>query len=129
MIDLLYKEESYQIQGACYWVWKELKNCFKESIVDNALAEELQKRGFKVDRQKRIIIYYNDKKVGFYTPDIIVNNIILIELKRKPYLTKQDEQQFWYYLKATPYKVGYLINFGDSGLEIKRRVYDKARKK
>lgn len=129
MEGLLYKEESYQIQGACYWVWKEFKNAFKEKVVDNALAEELQRRGFKVERQKRIDIFYNNKKVGTYTPDLVVDGIILIEVKRKPYLTKQDEQQFWYYLKATLYKVGYLINFGDNGLEIKRRVYDKARQK
>jgi GxxExxY protein len=81
---ILYKEESYQIQGACYWV-------------------------------------------RYLCSRIIVNGIILVELKRKPFLTKQDGQQFWYYLKATPYKLGYLINFGDKGLEIKRRIYDKAR--
>lgn len=128
MDKLLYKDESYQIQGACFWVWKEFGNSFKESVIENALEQELQKRKLQVERQKQIDVYYQDKKVGIYRPDIVVNNIILIELKRKPFLTKQDEQQFWYYLKATSYKVGYLINFGDRGMEIKRRIYDLARK-
>ena len=51
----------------------------------------------------------------------------MIELKSKQFLTKEDERQFWLYLKATDYKVGFLINFGSKELEFKRRVYDKAR--
>lgn len=125
--DFLYKEISYQIRGACFWVWKEFGSAFKESIIDNALAKEFRKRDLRVERQKRINIYYRDEKVGVYVPDQIVNDLILIEIKRKPFLTRQDEQQFWYYLKASKYKVGYLINFGDKGLQIKRRIYDKAR--
>lgn len=60
-------------------------------------------------------------------PDIIINNEILIELKVKPFLTKEDEKQFWYYLRGSNYKLGFLINFGSRNLEIRRRVYDKAR--
>lgn len=46
------------------------------------------------------------------------------ELKCKPKLTKDDIKQFWYYLKATNYRVGFLINFGSSnGVEFIRRVY------
>lgn len=127
MIKYYIKDISYQIQGACYKIWKEFGNAFKESIIQNALTQELAKYQLVLEVQKRVEVFYEGKKVGVYVPDIVVNQIILIELKRKPYLTKQDEQQFWYYLKATPYKVGYLINFSDNGLEIKRRIYDKAR--
>ncbi|PIY78652.1 MAG: hypothetical protein COY82_01350, partial [Parcubacteria group bacterium CG_4_10_14_0_8_um_filter_35_7] len=62
-------------------------------------------------------------------PDKIVNSIILLEIKAKPYLTKQDIEQFWKYLKGSKYKLGFLINFSPSELEIKRIVYDKARSK
>lgn len=125
----LYQKETYQIRGACFWVWKEFGSAFKESVVDKALTEELKRRGLEVKDQKRINIFYRDKKVGTYIPDKIINDIILIELKRKPFLTKQDKQQFWHYLKGSEYKLGLLINFGDEKLEIERIVYDKARNK
>lgn len=123
---LLYEKESYETRGACFWVWREFGSAFKESINEKALVEELRRRGLQVERQKRIDIYYNGKRVGTYVPDIIVNGIIIIELKSKPLLTKQDIKQFWHYLKATHYKLGFLINFGNR-LEIKRVVYDTAR--
>jgi GxxExxY protein len=124
---LLYEDLTYQIRGACFRIWKEFGGAFKEKVVDRALTEELKSRGFNVENQKRINIYYNGKKIAFYTPDKIVNNLILIEIKSKPFLTKEDERQFWYYLKGSNYKVGLLINFGSKKLEIKRRIYDKAR--
>jgi GxxExxY protein len=94
--------------------------------VDKALTLELLARGLKVSEQKRINIYYNDKKVGTYVPDKVVNEIIIIELKSKPFLTQGDIKQLWHYLKGSNYKLGFLVNFGDK-LEIKRIVYDTAR--
>lgn len=125
---LLYEEITYQIRGACFWVWKEFGSAFKETIIDKALTEELEKRGLKVENQKRISIYYNGKKVGMYIPDKIINDRVLVEVKRKSFLTKGDKEQFWHYLKGSEYKLGLLINFGDDKLEIKRVVYDSARK-
>lgn len=125
-MSLLYSEESYKIRGACFKVWKEFGGAFKESIVDKALTIELEEKGFKVEEQKRINIYYHGEKVGTYVPDKVVNEIIIIELKSKPFLTNGDIKQFWHYLKGTEYKLGFLINFG-SKLEIKRVVYDSAR--
>jgi len=123
----LYEKEMQDIREACSDIWKEFGGAFKESIIDKALTIALQERGLRIDDQKRIDIYFHSKKVGVYIPDKVVNDIILIELKCKPILTKVDEKQFWYYLKATSYKVGLLINFGPNKLEIRRRIYDKAR--
>ena len=92
------------------------------------MKEELESLKLNLENQKRIEIFYKSKKVGNYIPDFIINGIILLELKCKPYITKEDERQFWLYLKASDYKVGLLINFGSQKLEIRRRVYDKARK-
>ena len=127
MKNFLYKDLTYQIRGACFWIWKEFGSAFKETIIHKALVKELQKRKLSIETNKRIDIYYDNEKIGSYIPDLIVNDLILIELKRKPFLTLQDKQQFWRYLKASKYKLGLLINFGDKGLEILRRIYDKAR--
>lgn len=125
--DFLYERESYLIRGACFEVWKEFKGVFKESIIDKALTIALIEKGLKVESQKRIGIYFRNKKVGTYVPDKIVNNVILIELKSKLFLTEEDIEQFWKYLKGSEYKLGFLINFSPTKLQIKRTVYDTAR--
>ncbi len=124
---LLDEKESYEIRGACFWVWKEFGSAFKESIIDKALTEEFLRRGLKVDNQKRINVFYRDKKVGTYIPDKIINDSILIELKTKPFLVKADYLQFVRYLKGSSYKLGFLINFGNE-LVIKRYIYDEIRR-
>lgn len=125
--DFLYEQESYNIRGACFDVYKTFGGAFKEKAVDRALTKALEKRGLKVDNQKRIDICFEGEKVGAYVPDKIVNNRILLEIKAKSFLTKQDIDQFWKYLRGSEYKLGFLINFSPTKLEIKRIVYDKAR--
>jgi len=127
---LLYKEESYIIQGGAFEVYKQFRNRHKEIIYQRSLVEYLKNKGLAANREKQIPIYFQNKKVGVYIPDVVVNDQIFIELKCKPIITNDDIKQFWYYLKCSDYKVGYLINFGASqGVQIIRRVYDTARKK
>ena len=126
---LLYKQESYFIQGAAFEIYKQFRNNHKEKVYQRAFIEYLKEKGLVVDSEKQIPIYFNEKKVGTYIPDIIVDNSIFIELKCKPFISKEDLNQFWYYLKATNFKLGYLINFGEpKGVKIIRRIYDTARK-
>lgn len=125
--NFLYKDITYQIRGACFDVWKKFGGAFKERVIDNALTIALQKRGLVVENQKRIEVYFENKKVGYYVPDKIINDKIILEIKCKPYITKEDKNQFWLYFKSSKYKIGLLINFGSRNLEIERRIYDKAR--
>ncbi|MFA4873564.1 MAG: GxxExxY protein [Patescibacteria group bacterium] len=97
--ELLYEAETKLIRDACYEVWNQFGGAFKEKIIDCSLNIALENRGLKVDSQKRIDIYFQSQKVGTYVPDKIIDDKILIELKCKPYLTKEDERQFWLYLK------------------------------
>jgi len=126
--NFLYEKESYEIRGACFDVWKSFGGAFKEKIIDKSLTKDLEKRGLKVEEQKRINIYFENEKVGTYIPDKIVNDCIIVELKAKQFITKQDIDQFWKYLKGSQYKLGFLINFGPDKLTIKRIIYDIARK-
>ena len=127
---LLYPNESYIIRGLAFEIYKQFRNNHKETIYHNAFYLGAKQKGLKVDKDKRIAILYNNVKVGIYTPDLIINDIILIEFKAKPKFMLDDVKQFWYYLKGTEYKLGFLINFGSKdGVEIVRRVYDEARDK
>jgi len=125
--DFLYEKESYEIRGACFDVYKAFGGAFKEKVVDRALTKTLEKRGLKVEEQKRIDVCFEGEKVGTYIPDKIINESVLLEIKAKSFLTKEDIDQFWKYLRGSKYRLGFLINFGPSKLMIKRIVYDKAR--
>lgn len=125
--NFLYEKESYLIIEAAKDVWCKLGGSFKENIADKAFTIALEKKDLKVDSQKRINIYYENKIVGTYVPDKIINNVVLIEIKCKPFLSKEDYQQLWHYLKATKYKLGFIINFSPGGVQFKRVVYDTAR--
>ncbi len=129
MSDFLYKDITYKIRGAYFEVYNNFGGAFKEKVIENALYEEFKSRGLDVNKQKRIDIYFKDKKVGTYVPDFIIDDKVLIELKCKPVLKEEDKRQFWLYLRGSDYKLGLLINFGNEELEIKRRIYDKARRK
>jgi GxxExxY protein len=129
MNKLLYEDISYIIQGGAFEVYKQFRNRHKETVYQKALIEYFRLKGLEIETEKRIPIYFANKKVGTYVPDIVVNNSILVELKCKPMITRDDIKQFWYYLKCSNYKVGFLINFGlPDGVKIIRRVYDTARK-
>lgn len=124
MADLIYKEDSYIIQGGAFEVYKQFRNRHKEIVYKRALREYLESHGLAVEDEKQIPILFNEKKVGLYIPDLVVNDSIFIELKCKPVTTRDDIKQFWYYLKSSGYKLGYLINFGQSdGVQLFRRVY------
>ena len=127
--DFLYEKESYEIRGACFEIWKKFGSAFKESVYHKALTKELKDRSLPFTSEKAIDVIYKDEKVGVYRPDFIVSNAIIVELKVKPFLTREDERQFWYYLKGSNYKLGFLINFGSKQLEIRRRIYEKSREK
>ena len=124
--EFLYSDITYKIRGACFKIWKEFRGAFKEKVIERALAKELQNQGLTVDTQKQISVFYDNETIGKYVPDMIVNDKVLVELKSKTFLTKEDEKQFWLYLKGSRYRLGLLINFGKK-LEIRRKVYDTAR--
>jgi len=126
MAELLYKQESYIIQGVAFDIYKQFRNRHKEKVYQNSFYYGLKDKNLKVEKEKRIDIFYNGRKVGTYIPDLVVENKIIIEVKVKPKLTQDDIKQFWYYLKSSNYNVGYLINFGVSnGVQIVRRIYGK----
>lgn len=125
---LLYPEESFLIRGACYDLYKKFRNTQKESVYQKALLAELTNKNLSVIREKQLPIYHLGMKVGVYIPDLLVNDLIILELKAKPFIHQDDIKQFWYYLKNSEFKLGFLINFGEPhGVKIIRRVYEKAR--
>ena len=114
-MDLIYKEEFYKIKKACIIVRRKLGNGFLEKVYENALSIELKKLGFIIELQKELLVYYDDKIIGKYYADIVVDNKTIIELKTCERITKIHKLQILNYLKATGYKLGIIINFKNYG--------------
>ena len=81
MENYLHKELTSEIISAFYKVYNVLGFGFLEKVYENALKCELEKMGFKVDKQKPITVYYDNSIVGEYFADLIVENKVIIELK------------------------------------------------
>ncbi len=116
-----------QIIGAFYKVYNGLGYGFLEKVYENALAMELQEQGHVVSTQAPIHVYYRGKVVGEYFADLIVDNLIIVELKAASGLVEQNEAQLLNYLKASSYEVGLLLNFGPTPVH-KRRAFSNENK-
>ncbi len=122
-MDLLYKDEAYQIIGACMEVHRELGCGFLEAVYQEALEIEFQARNIPYIREKILRIQYKDKILKKeYSADFICFDKIIVELKVLSELNGEHESQVLNYLKATGFKLGILVNFGQKSLEYKRLI-------
>jgi len=111
-----------KIIGCAYHVYNILGSGFLESVYEKCLIIEIQKVGLLVESQKAINVHYDDLIVGSFFADIIIANTVIVELKAVRTLNAAHEVQLVNYLAATKLPVGLLINFGESKVEIKRKV-------
>lgn len=128
MAGLLYKNLSDDILKAFYTVYNELGYGFLEKIYQNAIWLELKSKGYKVEAQKQIKVYYKGQLVGTYFADILIDDKIIIELKACELLMNAHVAQLINYLKATDVELGFLLNFGEEP-EFKRIILTNDRKR
>src|ERR1035437_3842702 len=111
--EILYKEESYKIVGACFEVYRE-KGCgFLEAVYQECLEIELRLQGVPFVPKKPLVLEYKGCPLrSTYEPDFICHEKIVLELKAVTELTDEHRAQVQNYLKATGLKLGLLVNFG-----------------
>ena len=124
---LQHEELTEKIIGLFYDVYNELGSGFLEKVYENALAYELRQAGYHVEQQYQIIVRYRGLVVGEYYADLVVDSKVILELKAVAKPIKQHEAQLLNYLKATPYEVGLLLNFGGKPT-FERRAYSNSNK-
>jgi GxxExxY protein len=122
---LLFPEESFQIKACCLKVHNELGCGFLEKVYENALAHELKKCGLWVRQQAQIDVAYDGIIVGQYVADIVVNDLMIIEIKATEVDHPMFQAQVIHYLKATGMQLGFLVNFGMKSLKFARQVFTK----
>lgn len=112
-MDMLYKEEAYQIMGACFEVCKD-KGCgFLEEVYQEALEMELEPQGTSFSSQLAIKLFYKGREMKRrYVPDFLIVGKIIVEIKAVDKLTDKHRAQVLNYLHATGFELGLLVNFG-----------------
>lgn len=103
-------------------MFRELGAGFSEKVYENALLIELKKQGLQCRSQQALSVKYKDEIVGEYVTDIVVEDIVVLELKAVSKINTAHEAQILNYLKATGLKIGLLINFTYPKATIKRFV-------
>ena len=120
---MIYREEAYQIIGACMEVHKELGCGFLEAVYQEALEKEFLIRSIPYQKEVILEIFYKGQLLQkSYKADFICFSNIILELKALSELTNQHEAQLLNYLKATQKPLGLLVNFGNTRFVYKRFV-------
>lgn len=88
---------------------------------------ELKSQGYKVEAQKQIKVYFKSQLVGEYYADLVIDDVIIVELKACEHLISSHIAQLMNYLKSTQMEVGLVLNFGESP-DFKRLIYTNNRK-
>lgn len=115
------------IIGTFYEVYNELGHGFLESVYEKSLAIALRDKGLEVHQQIAIPVLFRGKMVGDFDADILVNKLVLLELKVARSIDDAHIAQLLNYLKATPIEVGIVLNFGPRP-EFKRVAFGNERK-
>ena len=125
---LIHENLTGQIIKAFYNVYNELGYGFLEKVYENALALELESMGLRVGRQRPIRVHYLGRQVGDYYADLIVEGLVIFELKCAEALCEAHEAQLLNYLKATDVEVGLLLNFGRKPA-FRRKIFTNDKKR
>jgi len=114
-------ELTEKVIGSAMKVHRTLGPGFLESVYLNALVHELRRAGLSAEVGQRITVRYENIIAGEFIADLIVNEVLLCELKAISSLSKADEVQMVNYLTATNRDFGLLLNFGAPSLQFKRK--------
>lgn len=116
-----------KIIGVFYEVYNELGHGFLESVYEKAMIIAFEEGGIAVASQVEIPVWFHGQRAGLFYADLLVENLVIVELKAVRTLDPSHEAQLLNYLRATEIEIGLLLNFGLKP-EIKRRIYDNPRK-
>lgn len=122
MEDIVYKEESYKIIGACFEVYKQKGCSFTEPVYQECLSIELELQKIPFIAQPKIQLEYKGRTLEqFFQPDFVCYGKIVVEIKALPVIIEINKSQTLNYLNATSFELALLVNFGHfPKLEYKR---------
>ncbi|HET9587784.1 MAG TPA: GxxExxY protein [Anaerolineales bacterium] len=122
MADLEIDKITEMIIGAAHKVSNTLGSGFIEHVYENALAHQTRKDGPTVLQQHRLLVRYDNAVVGEFFLDMLVNDLVIVEIKAVSTLANEHMAQGFNYLRASGLPACLLINFGQPRIQL-RRLY------
>ncbi len=119
-IDLIYPELSYSIVGILFEIYKELGSGYREKYYQNAIAFELKQKKYRFTEQVFLPLIYKNNKIGKVFLDFLVEDKIILEIKKDDRFSRKNIEQVYNYLKINNLKLGILANFTKEGIKFKR---------
>ena len=112
-MEIVYKQEAFAIIGACFEVYNEMGCGFVEPVYQECLGIEFELRNIPFLDQAELLLRYKERTLKQkYKPDFICFGKIVLEIKAVSALCDEHRAQVHNYLKATGYRLGLLVNFG-----------------
>ena len=125
---MLHHDLTEKIIGVFYDVYNELGHGFLESVYETAMVIALREKRILVETQVEIPVWFRGYRIGNFFADLLIEGVVIVELKAVRSIDSAHEAQLLHYLRATEIELGLLLNFGVRP-EIKRKIYDNPRKK
>jgi GxxExxY protein len=111
--EILFREESFQIQGAVFEVYREMGCGFLEAVYQECLTREFSRRSIPFSAQQELKLFYKGEPLKqSYIPDFVCHESIIVEIKALAATNGEHKAQVLNYLKATGMRLGLLVNFG-----------------
>ena len=117
-----------QIINVYYAVYNALGYGFLEKVYETAMLQEFERRGLRVESQRKIEVYFKGKIVGDYYADLVVENRVVLEIKAAEDMHDAFLAQLINYLRATPCEIGFVFNFGKEP-KFERRYFSNRNKR
>ena len=127
-VEFKHGELTQKIIAVFYEVYNELGHGFAESVYEKSMHIALRDAGLLVQHKHPITVLFRNQNVGDFEADLLVEKLVLLELKSARAIDPAHDAQLLNYLRATPIEVGLLLNFGPKP-EFKRLAYDNQRKR
>lgn len=122
MVEILYKELSYQIVGALFDAFKTIGANYQEKYCQRAVEKFLIKRSLLYKREVPVVIAVEGESIGRHFLDFLINDAVILEIKKGNRTNMSDIKQVLMYLKTTGLKLGILAYFGSDGVKYKRII-------
>ncbi|MCX6765351.1 MAG: GxxExxY protein [Candidatus Moranbacteria bacterium] len=119
---VIHKELSYKIVGVLFCAYNELGYGFQEKYYQKAIEQRLSEEKIKYKSQVPFKISFRGKEIGRYYLDLLIEDKVVVEIKKGNYFSKKNIEQVKGYLKATGLKLAIIANFTSKGVNFLRIV-------
>lgn len=118
----LYTDLTHKLIGLSYKIFNNMGYGFQEKYYQRAFAEELRQENYSFKQEQQILLRYNDKIIGRYFVDFVIDNKVVIEFKVASGFYESHVNQVLSYLKSSKLKLGLLILITKNGVKCKRII-------